>query len=58
MYHRSVFQAILDWTRNATKPFDHVFTYLARQGIATRVAWPQLAIQDVRHRSQIDPGAT
>ena len=56
IYHRSVYKAIIEWTKKAKAPFDHIFSDLAHDGYTTRVAFPWLAAQDVRHRSQIDPG--
>lgn len=35
-------------------PFDHIFPDLDRLGHVTRVAYPPVAIQDVRHESKID----
>jgi hypothetical protein len=35
-------------------PFDHIFPDLAKAGHIVRVAYPPLAIQDVRHTSAID----
>ena len=53
-YHRSVFDAVIEWTTKPRRPFDHIFGFLALNGYATRVAHPAVAIQDVRHKSQID----
>jgi len=56
IYHSSVFQRIFDWLVEGTnpKPFDHIFPEISKAGHIVRVAYPPLAVQDVRHESQID----
>ena len=56
IYHSSVFQRIFDWLVEGTnpKPFDHIFPEISKAGHIVRVAHPPLAVQDVRHESQID----
>ena len=54
LYHRDTFQAILDWIKNNREPFDHIYPYLSELGHPVRIAYPFIAIQDVRHKSTID----
>lgn len=56
IYHSSVFQKIFDWLVEGSnpKPFDHIFPEISKAGHVVRVAHPPLAVQDVRHESQID----
>jgi hypothetical protein len=58
IYGRASIPPILRWLEGATKPFDHMFKSVAADGVAIRVAYPFLAIQDVRHASQIDQTRT
>ena len=55
IYHRRSIPAILRWIETATEPFDHMFSDITDAGVYVRTAWPFVAIQDVRHASQIDP---
>ena len=54
IYSRQAIPPILRWIQQADKPFDHMFKNRSKVGVSTRVAYPFLAIQDVRHASQID----
>eukprot|EP00123_Amoebidium_parasiticum_P015003 comp22737_c0_seq1/m.35426 comp22737_c0_seq1/g.35426 ORF comp22737_c0_seq1/g.35426 comp22737_c0_seq1/m.35426 type:complete len:695 (-) comp22737_c0_seq1:363-2447(-) len=59
MYHRSVYQSIISWLESDNaKPFDHIFSYLSEIGHIVRVAYPNLFIPDVGHKSTVDPGRT
>eukprot|EP00041_Stephanoeca_diplocostata_P006643 m.90545 g.90545 ORF g.90545 m.90545 type:complete len:203 (-) comp16464_c0_seq2:1163-1771(-) len=55
LYHPSVFPLVLAWLSAEQLPFDHVYPYLIRNNKIVRVAHPNLAIQELRHLSQIDP---
>lgn len=55
IYHRNSIPVILEWIKNAKEPFDHMFYDLSLKQVFVRAAYPFLAIQDVRHASQIDP---
>jgi hypothetical protein len=56
IYHHSTYQAILDWLDDFPGlPFDFVFTFLSKKGYVNRIAWPNLVIQDVMHKSRVDP---
>ena len=55
LYHPGVFQLAVDWIATSTAPFDHIYPFLSRKKKIVRVAYPAIAIQDVRHESQIDP---
>ena len=57
MYHSALFPAIVKWLDETfnMRPFDHIFPDLVTQGYLVRAAYPFLAIQDVRHASNIDP---
>eukprot|EP00040_Diaphanoeca_grandis_P012058 m.61522 g.61522 ORF g.61522 m.61522 type:complete len:480 (-) comp22998_c0_seq1:42-1481(-) len=54
IYHRASIPSIREWINNATAPYDHMFADLPHRGVSVRLAWPYLAMQDVRHASQID----
>eukprot|EP00039_Didymoeca_costata_P004938 m.77113 g.77113 ORF g.77113 m.77113 type:complete len:453 (+) comp12602_c0_seq4:167-1525(+) len=57
IYHSAVFPVILKWlenTKTTLYPYDHVYPMLFRAGYIVRVAHPNVAIQDVRHPSQVD----
>lgn len=58
IYDRDSIPAILEWLEVSTKPFDHMFKSISEHGITVRVAYPFVAIQDVRHASQIDQTRT
>jgi hypothetical protein len=55
IYHRDTFSNIVSWTEAQQKPFDHIFADLALQGFPVRAAYPNLVIQDVSHKSSVDP---
>jgi len=57
MYHSALFQSIVDWLDDKynARPFDHIFPDLVGKGYIVRSAYPYLAVQDVRHTSNIDP---
>lgn len=58
VYHRKAIPAILAWIEETSRPFDHMLSDLTAEGVSVRVAMPFVAIQDVRHPSQIDPDRT
>ena len=55
IYHRNVFQPIVDWLESSSRPFDHVFEALADAGFIVRAAYPSIAVQDLHHESSVDP---
>ena len=55
MYHKNVYQSILEWLDHYDEPFDWVFAYLAEYGFIVRGAYPNLVIQNVDHVSRVDP---
>jgi hypothetical protein len=56
LFHRDVFQPIIDWIDSSSRPFDHVFEALADSGFVVRAAYPSIAVQDLTHESSVDPG--
>lgn len=56
IYSRVSYRFILKWMdMNRSKPFDLVFSWLSDVGFVNRVAFPNLVIQDVAHKSRVDP---
>lgn len=55
IYHSSIFPLVLEWLDTVQLPFDHIYPFLVRKNKIVRVAYPNLAIQELRHLSQIDP---
>ena len=55
IYHRNVFEHIINWLETSSRPFDHVFEALADAGFIVRAAYPSIAVQDLRHESSVDP---
>lgn len=58
IYHFSVFPEIVKWLNNhqtQLKPYDHIFSDISKAGHVVRVAYPPIAIPEVRHKSMVDP---
>ncbi|KAA8496146.1 hypothetical protein FVE85_2301 [Porphyridium purpureum] len=55
LYHTSIFQTVMKWIEGpgANIQFDTMYPYLWQHGFMVRVAHPPIAIQDVRHASQV-----
>lgn len=55
IYHRDVFNLAIEWIESNNNPFDWLFSHFSDYGIPVRAAFPNLVIQDVGHRSRVNP---